>query len=450
MLPSGMNLVTLCGLIPGKMYRIIGVDSNTNNTSIINLYMAAEINMGNASKYLRTDMPQMREFVAQESCIDIIYELNNLDKNSLFPVYLSSGCLDCQSDSFWINRFKENATYALSKLQTTGGVSASTLINDNFAGNNISISNITSLGPQHSRGTFTNGSSSIDIEEGIVLCTGNLVLLPGPNDTTNISGNTAGFNVNTSDDADIAKITNGNQFDVVRIEFDFKPQGSVVKFDFVFGSEEYCEYANSQYNDAFGIFISSPGSDKTNLALVPGTNIPIAVNNINHLDNSQYYINNNNWNPCTNLPIKAYLDCELDGWTTVFTATYNTIPNNLYHIKFVIADIADGLLASAVFLKAKSFNSLTSINEKNRISNISLIGIPNPTMTSQTTLQFNLDYDCDVRFRIYNTQGKIVSECSQFYSTGKHEKNIYLESSGVYIVEVLTPYGYGTKKLIKI
>ena len=50
-------------------------------------------------------------------------------------------------------------------------------------------------------------------------------------------------------------------------------------------------------------------------------------------------------------------DIQYDGFTVVLTARYHVIPNEIYHIKMAVADVADGILDSGVFLAAGSFQS---------------------------------------------------------------------------------------------
>jgi len=59
---------------------------------------------------------------------------------------------------------------------------------------------------------------------------------------------------------DLSVLAAGFQtFDASILEFDFIPQSDTLKFNYIFGSEEYPEYVNSGYNDVFGFFISGPG-----------------------------------------------------------------------------------------------------------------------------------------------------------------------------------------------
>lgn len=146
------------------------------------------------------------------------------------------------------------------------------------------------------------------------------------------------------------------------LQFDFVPTGDSLSFRFVFGSDEYLEFVGS-INDVFGFFLSGPGingpysNNATNIALVPGTNLPVSINNVNDVSNSAYYINNGTG---YNAPYNAdarYI--QYDGITRVLTANASVVCGATYHIKIAISDISDGILDSGVFLEAGSFKSNT-------------------------------------------------------------------------------------------
>ena len=40
---------------------------------------------------------------------------------------------------------------------------------------------------------------------------------------------------------------------------DFEAGGDSISFNYVFGSDEYLTYVNTQYNDIFAFFLSGPG-----------------------------------------------------------------------------------------------------------------------------------------------------------------------------------------------
>lgn len=185
----------------------------------------------------------------------------------------------------------------MANLAISAGISAQSLVSNTLVGDCFQVSNITSSGNSDSRGRFTNGSSNIGLSSGIVLCTGAVQDLSGPNLRSNAG---LGFQNNSPNDPNLAQLVSGDQYDVSTIEFDFTPTANTVMFDFVFGSEEYCEYVGSEYNDVFGFFISGPGISGTqNLAVLPSSNLPVATNNVNYVTNSSLYINNNIDFPCS-------------------------------------------------------------------------------------------------------------------------------------------------------
>ena len=224
------------------------------------------------------------------------------------------------------------------------------LVENILLGGCLQVDNIAHIGLPNSIGYFTNGGS-LGIEEGLVLTTGNISNIEGPNNQTNASQDW-----NFPGDADLNDlITPHLTQDKSELTFDFLPLATGAQFQFLFASEEYLEYAISDFanlNDAFGFFINGTNYVNENIALVPNTTLPISVQTINDVNNSAYYINNPEGSP----------NIEFDGYTTVLTATVdNLVPCEWYSIKLVIADATDGNFDSAVFLAANSFTAGQSV-----------------------------------------------------------------------------------------
>ena len=180
-------------------------------------------------------------------------------------------------------------------IQTNHDYTAEELIKDIFIkGECENVSNVEAIGNSLGIGYFQGGNNAFGFADGIILSSGNISLAEGPNVSVE-SG--MGFGDNTGDD-DIDVMTNGAILDVTGIEFDFVPIGSSVTFRYVFASEEYCEFVGSIFNDVFGFFVSGPGlngpfsNNAVNVALIPGTTDYVAINSVNHSDNSTYYIGN--------------------------------------------------------------------------------------------------------------------------------------------------------------
>jgi hypothetical protein len=129
----------------------------------------------------------------------------------------------------------------------------------------------------------------------------------------------------------------------------------------VFSSDEYNQFVG-QFNDVFGFFLTDKAANTTtNIALIPGTNLPVSINNVidgnplgTNPSNPQFYINNDFIFGTTPPPP---VDTEMNGLTTVFTAQAQVIPNNTYHIKLAIGDAIDFAYDSNVFVQAGSLSS---------------------------------------------------------------------------------------------
>ena len=241
-----------------------------------------------------------------------------------------------------------------------------TLVLEEFIkkGNCVQIENIQAIGNIKSIGSFNNGKDEIGINNGIVFSTGNLEDIPGPNLSTGISGGRYG----QSEVPYLGKVVQGvSFFDVAGIEFDFTPTSDFVSFSYVFASEEYCEYVNSEFNDAFGFFVSGPGiegdgfNESINVAKVEQKDDAVTINNVNHLKNESFFINNLNRIDASQCGIpyapRNISSIEFDGYTVKLQAFFSVIPCETYHIRLVVGDVGDDILDSAVFLEGKSFDT---------------------------------------------------------------------------------------------
>ena len=258
-------------------------------------------------------------------------------------------------------------------IMTDPNFSATQLVEDVLIGGGcFEVFGIEPIGDDESIGFFESGESSIGISSGIIFSSGEILDAQGPN----VSDGTSSIMFQPGDN-DIETFTGNNSADAAGIEFSFTPTVDQVEFRFVFASEEYCFYVNDSFNDAFGFFISGPGfngpfeNNAENIALVPGTTIPVSIDNVNYATNSAFYVDNVPANSefgggCTDEEISqdgvALNDIEYDGFTTVLTASASVIPCETYRIKMVVSDVGDGLLDSAVFLEANSFNAGSTVS----------------------------------------------------------------------------------------
>ena len=247
------------------------------------------------------------------------------------------------------------------------------LVNDYLVGDNVELFNITFNGVAGDQvflnaGSFDATNSNIPIEYGIVLC---------PCDVTYIENSSVGEltgNAPVFSDEDLLTLADPNIIQPTEyavLEFDFIPQGEIVLFRYVFSSEEYPNFVCSQYNDAFGFFISGPGingpytNNAENIAIIPGTDLPVAINTVNDgnpaspgneagcpeggLDNSEYFIVNYNMPPPAT---------SMNGFTVTLEASATVQCGEMYHLKMAISNVSDGALDSGVFLESGSFGAI--------------------------------------------------------------------------------------------
>ncbi|MCC5598594.1 choice-of-anchor L family PEP-CTERM protein [Nostoc favosum] len=257
-----------------------------------------------------------------------------------------------------LNQFLKQGAFALLGLglvtapahavNITTTSNANVLVNS-ILGSGITVSNVKYNGASVASGTFTNGLSPvIGIDTGIILTSGNANLAPGPNTQDGATGNNG-----LPGDANLNSLIPGfNTFDASTLQFDFTSATGDLFFNYVFASEEYNEFVNSNFNDVFGFFL-----DGVNIALLPGTTTPVSINNVNggnplgtNAKNSQFFNNND---PSDGGP---FFNLQYDGFTKVFTASAKGLSAGKHTIKLAIADAGDSSFDSAVFIQGGTFS----------------------------------------------------------------------------------------------
>lgn len=262
---------------------------------------------------------------------------------------------------------------AQSQLVTAGNQSPLQLVQNVLLGGGVTVSNIQYQGAAASIGYFNGSNCNVGLSEGIIMTTGTIFntssgaerLGPhGPNDRTNagVNNNQPGYGLLTS-------IVGNTTFNATVLSFDFVPYAGIVEFRYVFASEEYPEYVGSDFNDVFGFFISGPGiGSNVNIARIPGSNVPVTINNVNAGLNSSYFVNNGTGVNAPQNSSGFYI--QYDGFTTVLTASANVICGETYRIVLAIADVGDGIYDSGIFLEANSFSSPVEVDISYELSSL--------------------------------------------------------------------------------
>jgi hypothetical protein len=215
------------------------------------------------------------------------------------------------------------------------------IISNFMLGGCVEVTNIQYTGVPAAAGLFIDPSMSIGLAYGVILTTGDAQVALGPNNSES-----AGISNDLTGDTLLDILAGAQTYDACVVEFDFIPSGDTIFVaDFVFGSEEYLEFVNSGYNDAFGFFVEGPSTNgPLNVAWIPGTSTPIAIDNVNAGMNSEYYVDNT-----------AGTTLQYDGYTTPIYLEYPVLAGETYHLKVVVADAGDGIYDSGVIIRSQSF-----------------------------------------------------------------------------------------------
>jgi gliding motility-associated-like protein len=239
------------------------------------------------------------------------------------------------------------------------GGSPVTIVQNTLLGAGVTVSNIMYNGSPSALGTFNATGTNLGITSGVVMTTGTVINNGagphGPNNQSNsgVDNSAGGSNL-------LSGLIGGIQtYNASILEFDFIPYSDTVRFKYVFGSEEYPEFAppnNSSYNDVFGFFITGPGIPlpPQNIAKLPSGAI-VSINNVNPVTNSSYYNANGDGSSAPQNGSPFYI--QYDGFTDVLEAVSKVQCGQTYHLILAIADVGDGIFDSGIFLEANSLSS---------------------------------------------------------------------------------------------
>jgi outer membrane protein OmpA-like peptidoglycan-associated protein len=144
-------------------------------------------------------------------------------------------------------------------------------------------------------------------------------------------------------------------FDACVLEMEIVPLADTLCFNFVFGSEEYDAFVGSPFNDTFGFFLlATQERNVENIGVVPYTNIPIAINNVNGGNtalpeyvpqNPTFYVRN------------SHKFLNYGGFTKLIQVRKYVKRKATYLLRVAIADVSDGILDSGVIIEGKSLMS---------------------------------------------------------------------------------------------
>jgi hypothetical protein len=220
-------------------------------------------------------------------------------------------------------------------IEIATNANAMTLANTISVGAGLTVTGATldhrATNGEVSSGTYTNTAHTYNnVGPGVVISSGNVAdYNTGPNTT---SGKSTGFGVAASaaQEALLDPITGGtlNHRDVTQLDITFTSTTGQVFFNVVWGSEEFPEFQNSAFIDAFGIYLNG-----TNIAFLAGEPI-----NVDHPS------------------MQALAGTELDGilapgGNPIVQFAGNTISGE-NTLTFIVADSGDSALDTTVFISS--------------------------------------------------------------------------------------------------
>jgi hypothetical protein len=235
-------------------------------------------------------------------------------------------------------------------ISLTGSSNVAYLV-EYLLGPNVDIISRSLNAAPEAAGTFSGASPVIGFDRGIVLSSGDIGTLNGPN-----TGDNTSTHHYRAGDPDLDGLVPGSTtYDAAVLTLQFRCEtASEISFQYVFGSEEYNEWANSQYGDPFGLFLNG-----INIATVPdgcsNPGSPVTVNSVNC--GNPYVGSGPNCDCYRNNDLSdggGAIGTELDGLTQVFVAT-GVIQAGVNTLKIAIADAGDHVLDSTVMIRCQSF-----------------------------------------------------------------------------------------------
>lgn len=299
------------------------------------------------------------------------------------------------------------------QISTDTNVSLEQLIESNFGQGCVEISNISSsvngnVVGLSSFGFFEKAGSNFPFQDGIVLTTGNANSAGNVQTTSPLNDGDTSWGTDT--DLETA-LGIDNTLNATSIQFDFVSVANQIQFNYILASEEYQQEFPCFYSDGFAFLIRQAGTNDsfTNIALIPGTNIPVNTNTVHEeivefcpAENPEFFDGYN------------IGDTNYNGRTVVLSATANIEPNVTYQIKLVIADQGDQNYDSAVFIEGNSFDAVVDL------------GPDISTCAASVTL--NGDIDNDIATYEWFLNGNLLN--------GENNPTLNATASGTYKVEV--------------
>ncbi|MFD1809756.1 choice-of-anchor L domain-containing protein [Gemmobacter lanyuensis] len=226
------------------------------------------------------------------------------------------------------------------ELTYNSNVTALQMANTIF-GDGVSVLSASYSGPSYSAAIYSDGQLSpgvVPSNSGVILSTGRADSFTQHNGNPNRSTGTSTDTTGTNNNAQFNAVAGAPTYDAVWLDATFVPTGNTMTIKFVFASEEYPEYINSQFNDVVGVWVN-------------GSAVPISVGT------GRTSVNNINTNTQPNLTVSNVNDTyntEMDGFTVTLSLDMQVTPGVANTIRIGIADVSDAQYDSNLLIAADS------------------------------------------------------------------------------------------------
>ncbi|MDQ2095858.1 Hint domain-containing protein [Rhodalgimonas zhirmunskyi] len=218
-------------------------------------------------------------------------------------------------------------------------------------GDGVTVVSASYTGDSRSSGIYSDGDSvspgATPGDTGIILSTGQATSFTNEAGTqpwwqgggateSNQSTNTTSSSNGINNNSDFNAAAGARTYDAAWIDVDFIPDNDMMTMQFVFSSDEFPEYANSQYQDFVGVWVNGQPVEMSVGAANPG-NLVGGINQNLYVDNTSDQYNT-----------------EMDGFTVTMTLTFPVTAGATNSIRIGIADVADSSYDSNLLIAGNS------------------------------------------------------------------------------------------------
>ncbi|MCI2399877.1 Hint domain-containing protein [Aliiroseovarius subalbicans] len=237
---------------------------------------------------------------------------------------------------------------AASELNINTGANATAMASEIF-GDGVTVVSASYSGSGYSSGIYTGGDTTspgvTPGDSGVILSTGRATDFTNSsgqaNQDTNTSTNSGGQNNNS----DFNAAAGARTYDASFLDVDFIPTGDTMTMQFVFSSDEFPEYANSNYQDFVGVWVNGTQATMAIGDANPG-NLVGGINQNLYVDNTSDDYNT-----------------EMDGFTVTMTLTFPVIAGEVNSIRIGIADVGDSSYDSNLLIAGDSVQTVLIAND---------------------------------------------------------------------------------------